>query len=200
MSDSTSHPSSPERDDAVVQRFHATNGRVTGYVGLAAAAVVLVLAVAARDTGTALGVGIAACLAAVLVWVVLLRPALWATEDHLVMRGMFHTDHLPLGLITTVAVAQVLAVNAGGKRYVSPVVGYRAREVLRARRVPRERERPQTAADSYPLFVEERIRHLAAEHRTLHGATDEPVRRTWAWPEIAGVLVGVLALLVWAFA
>jgi hypothetical protein len=200
MSDSTSHPSSDERADDVVQRFHATNGRVPGYVGLAGAAVVLVLAVLARDTGVALAVGIGACLAAVLTWAVLLRPALWATEHHLVMRGMFHTDHLPLGLITTVAVAQVLAVNAGGKRYVSPVIGYTAREVLRARRGPRDAEQPKTPADSYPLFVEERIRHLAAEHRALHGPTEEPVRRTWAWPEIAGVAVGALALVVWALA
>ncbi len=178
----------------VVQRFHATNGRVSGYVGLAAAAIILVLAVRSWSGEHAPVVAIAAVLGGVLVWVALLRPALWATRDHLVMRNMLHTDHLPLGAITKVVVGQVLAVSVDGKRYASPVVAYTARQTLRSRRA--RDKTPETAATSYPIFVEERITQLAAEHRELHGATDERVRRTWAWPEIAAVLVLVVALVV----
>jgi hypothetical protein len=179
---------------AVVQRFNATNGRVSGYLGLVAAAVVLVLAV--RSWGAEHGpeFAISALLGAALTWVALLRPALWVTADHLVMRSMFHTDHVPLGAITKVVVGQVLAVQAAGKRYTSPVVAYTARQVLRSN-AGRDK-RPATAADTYQVFVEERILHLAVEHRELYGEVDEPVRRTWAWPEIAVVVVLVAALVV----
>lgn len=179
---------------AVVQRFHATNGRVSGYLGLAASAVVLVLALRSWDGEHAPAVAIAAVLGAVLAWVALLRPALWATADHLVMRSMFHTDHVPLGSITKVVVGQVLAVQAAGKRYTSPVVAYTARQTLRSR--SGRDKKPATAADTYQVFVEERITHLAAEHRDLHAAADEPVRRSWAWPEIAAATVLAAALVV----
>jgi hypothetical protein len=91
-------------DDAVVERFPPTSGRVSGILGLVTAGIVLVLAVSAWDTGTALGVAIVAVLGAVLVWGALLRPALWATGRDLVMRGMFHTDRVPLAAIDRVVV------------------------------------------------------------------------------------------------
>lgn len=178
----------------VVQRFHATNGRVSGYVGLASAAIILVLALRSWGGEHAPVVAVSAVLGALLMWAALLRPALWATRDHLVMRGMFHTDHIPLGAITKVVVGQVLAVSAAGKRYTSPVVAYTARQTLRSKAA--RAKTPATAANSYPLFVEERITHLATEHREVHGATEEPVRRTWAWPEIAAALVLAVALVV----
>lgn len=184
--------------EPVVDRFHPTNGRFSGFVGLACAAIVLGLCVAAWDAGRPLGVGILACLGAVLVWVTLLRPALWATEHHLVMRNMFHTDHVPLGSIGRVAVGQVLAITSHDKRYVSPVVGYTARQSLKARAAgPSTRSKPPSPVDDYQVFVEQRIAHLAQEHRDRFGATDRPVRRTFAWPEIVAVVVLVAAFAVW---
>jgi hypothetical protein len=181
--------------DAVVERFHPTNGRISGYLGLVCAGVVLVLAVMSWDADQAPAIAIAALLGAVLVWVTLLRPALWASRDHLVMRGMFHTDHIPLGAITRVAVGQVLAVVAAGKRYTSPVVGYSARQTLRSRGGATSNRPAPTAMDTYQVFVEERITHLSREHRELHGDAGE-VRRTFAWPEIAAVVGLVAGLLV----
>ncbi len=181
--------------DAVVERFHATNGRFSGYLGLACAGVVLVLAIVAWGGEHAPVVAVAALLGALLVWVALLRPALWASRDHLVMRNMLHTDHVPLASITTVVVGQVLAVVAADKRYTSPVVGYTARQTLR-NRAGAARNRPApTAMDTYQVFVEERITHLSREARELHRDAGE-VRRTLAWPEIAGVVVLVAALVV----
>ncbi len=183
------------RPDAAVERFHATNGRLSGYLGLVCAGVVLVLAIVAWGGDHAPIVAVAALLGALLVWVALLRPALWAGRDDLVMRNMLHTDHVPLASITNVVVGQVLAVVAQGRRYTSPVVGYTARQTLRNRAgTSRNREAP-TAANTYQVFVEERIIHLAQEHRELHGDAGE-VRRTLAWPEIAGVVVLVAALVV----
>jgi hypothetical protein len=183
--------------DQPIERFRPTSGRFSGYLGLACAAVVLVLAALSWGSHQAVGVVIATLVAAVLVWAALLRPALWLTPDELVMRGIFHTDHLPLGAISRVAVGQVLAVNAHGKRYVSPVIGHSLRSSLRSRPGARTPAKTPSAADSYQVFVEERILHRATEHRELHGDDDLAVRRTIAWPELAAVGVGVLAFVVW---
>ena len=183
--------------DVVVDRFHPTNGRLSGYVGLGVGTVVLAMAVAGWSTGRALGVAILALLGLLLVWVVLLRPAMWATERDLVMRSMYHTDTIPLGRIDRVAVSQVTAVTVGDKRYLSPVVGYTARQTVRAKGASRKTATAPSAMDTYQVFVEERISHLAREARDRYGATDAPVRRVLAWPEIAGTVLLVVAFLVW---
>lgn len=183
---------------AVVHRFHPTNGRVIGLVGLACAAVILALAIAAQDTGRALGVAILALLGAVLLWAVMLRPAVWTTERHLVMRGMFHTDTIPLRTIERVAVGQVLAVFAAGRRFVSAAIGYSTRETARQRSHARTgRGAPGTAVDTYQVFVEERLTHLAKEDRERYADGDSEPHRSLAWPEIAGVAVLLVAYVVW---
>lgn len=180
---------------AVAQRFHATNGRIPGYLGLAAGVLVLVLAISDRSAGRPLGVAILAALGLLLVWVVMLRPALWVTDRDLVLRGMLHTDAVPLSRIDKVAVSQVTAVTADGKRYVSPVVGYSARQTVKQRR---SRQAPvATAADTYQVFVEERIAHLAREARDRAVDDASTVRRTLAWPEITGIVVLGVAFLAW---
>ena len=186
----------------VTERFHATNGQVSGYVALAVTLGILVLAVLPWETGRPVGVAILAVLGTLLVWAALLRPALWATERTLVLRGIFHTDEIPLGAIEQVAVSQVVAVKARGRRYTSPTVGYTARQKLKAnrRRVRGGEQSVPTAADTYQVYVEERIAQLAREDRERFGPTDAPVRRTWAWLEIAGCVVLVGAWLVWLLA
>ncbi|GAB3199285.1 hypothetical protein GCM10027062_15440 [Nocardioides hungaricus] len=49
-------------------------------------------------------------------------------------------------------------------------------------------------------IAEERITQLAREDRERFGPTDAGVRRTWAWPEIVGCVVLVIAFLVWLLA
>lgn len=186
---------------AVNERFHATSGEVSGYLCLAVTLGILVLAVVPWETGRPVGVAILALLGSLLVWCAMLRPALWATERSLMMRGMFRTDDIPLGAIDRVAVSQVVAVGVGGKRYVSPVVGYTARQkVMTKRRTARGNAPTPTAANTYQVYVEERILQLAKEDRERFGPTDRGVRRTWAWPEIAGCVALVGAFLVWLLA
>jgi len=189
---------SEPRTDAAVERFHATNGRISGYLGVAVSLVVLALAIAGWSTGRAMGVAILALLGLLLSWVVMLRPAMWATGADLVMRGMYWTDLLPLTAIDKVAVGQVTAVTAGGRRYLSPVIGYTARQTIRQRSAAR---RPGATSpspvDTYQVFVEERISHLARDARDRYGATEAAPRRTYAWPEIAGTAVLVVAFLAW---
>jgi Flp pilus assembly protein TadB len=191
-------PAAPRQKPAKVQQFQPTNGRASGYLGLACAAVVLVLALAARSTGQPLGVAILAVLGALLVWVILLRPAVWTTERDLVMRSMFHTDTIPLRSIERVAVGQVLAVFAAGRRFVSAAIGYSTRQTVRMRTEARTgRGTPRTAADTYQVFVEERLVHLAQEDRDRYADGETAPRRSIAWPEIAGIAVLVVAFLVW---
>lgn len=185
------------------ERFPPSNGVVSGYIGLAITVGILVLAVLPWDAGRPLGVAILATLGILLVWATLLRPALWVSGRTLVLRGIFHSDHVPLGAIDRVAVSQVTAISVRGKRYVSPVVGFTARQKSRNRRhdlraVGADVPPPaRTATNTYQVYVEERIAQLAKEDRELHGPTDAPVRRTWAWPELAGTAVLIGAFLVW---
>ncbi len=192
---------SDQRPDPAVERFHATNGRTSGYIGLGCAAVILVLAIAGWSTGRALGVAILALLGALLVWVVMLRPGMWATDRDLVMRSMYHTDAIPLAAIDRVAVGQVTAVSVAKKRYVSPVVGYTARQSIKQRSAAKNPSaKTASATDTYQVFVEERISYLAREAAARSGGSTGTVRRTYAWPEIAGTVVLVAAFLAWLLA
>lgn len=185
----------PQVSTDVVERFPPTSGRVSGVIGLVTAAVVLGLAIWPRDTGTPLGVAIVACFGALVTWVTLLRPALWVTTDDLVLRNMLVTTYVPLAAIDRVITAQVLAVIAGEQRYVSPVIGYSLRQTVTGRN--RDAKAP-TAADTYQVFVEERIMHHAKTAREK-GAPATAVRRSLAWPEIAGLVVLAVAFVVWFF-
>lgn len=188
--------------ETVIERFRPSNGRFSGVLGLVTAGVVLVLAILARDTGTPLGVAIIALFGAVVAWAALLRPVVWATDRDLVLRNMVHTDRVPLAAIDKVAVGQVLAVSAGGKRFVSPAIGHSARQTVMTRRSGAK----PTAGESYPVFVEERIAHLAHETRERLGiakgspeqqALAAEVSRQYAWLEIGGLAVTAVAFLVW---
>jgi hypothetical protein len=50
------------------------------------------------------------------------------------------------------------------------------------------------------VFVEERISHLARDARDRNLDPAATVRRTYAWPELAGTAVLVVAFLVWLLA
>jgi hypothetical protein len=129
---------------------------------------------------------------------VMLRPSMWVTDRDLVFRSVFHTDTVPLAAIDNVAVGRVTAVSVDDKRYVSPVIGYSVRQTVKQRaRANNPDARTTSAADTYQVFVEERITHLAKEARERYGDAPVGVRRTYAWPEIAGTVVLVAAFLVW---
>ncbi len=133
-----------------------------------------------------------------------LRPAVWVTERDLVLRNMLVTFRIPLVAIEKVVIAQVLAISAGGQRYVSPAIGYSLRQTVRSRS-PRTRTAEKAQAkviNSVQLFVEERIRYHAREatdrqarERTTPGA----VQKLPAWREIAGLSVLAAAFVVWWF-
>jgi hypothetical protein len=217
-------PQGRQKDEQPVERFHATSGQVTGVVALVVAGAVVVVGLVYGESGYSVSVVLGAVLFGLLTWVVMLRPRVWATDEHLVMRNILRTEWIPLAAIEQVAVRQVLAVRAGDRRFVSPAIGKSRRQIARPAGgnnllpgPPLGRgssgpastgEAKESATTSYPVFVEERISHLAAEARTRQGvqsasaeqaALAADVRRAWAWPEIAALVAAAVALVVSLF-
>jgi hypothetical protein len=192
-----------------VERFDPTSGRVTAVLVLVLAGVVVVAGTV--DAGSVpLPVLAGAVLAAVLAWASMLRPALWATTEHLVMRNMLETVHVPLAAIEQLAVRQVLALKVGEKRYVSTVVGRPLRKAKRTGRTGKAPVEEATPAPGLPYadFVEQRLHQLMAEARTAAGVeslSDEQlalaadVRREPAWVPIGLTVVSAVAFVASLF-
>lgn len=181
--------------DEVVERFPSTNGRLTAVIFLAVAAVILVLAIKPLSAGTPLGVAIVTCFCALLIWVVMLRPAVRVTTHDLVFRNMLVTLRIPLAAIDRIVITQVLAVSVGGKRYVSPAIGYTLRQTVRSRR-PGAPQPDRMVISTAQVFVEERLRHYVDEARLRREPVGR-VRRTPAWLELAGLAFFAAAFIVW---
>ncbi len=194
--------------DTVVEKFHATSGRVTGWMTVVLAGAVVVAGLVYLDEGFPdwmIGAGL---LVAVTAWAAMLRPALWATEDHLVMRNLAETVHIRLAAVEEMAVRQVLAVRAGERRWVSTVVGRPWRKTVRSG-PPSGGEATPKEGMPYADFAENRLRDLVDTARTAAGvrpgsteqlALPDAVRREPAWLPLgliaASALVLVVALLV----
>ncbi len=183
-------------DSGYTEKFPPTSGRVLGVIAVLFAATVLVYALTDGEGGFGAPVAWGAAFAGILSYAALLRPGVRVESDALVMRNMLDTNVVPLAAIDEVAVRQVMAVRAGEKRYVSPAIGTSFFRTIR----------PKTGRDgmpelTYPEYVRDRVLHLAdGARRRLGSGEPPPVRRTWAWYEIAGLVVTaagfVVALLV----
>ncbi|MGH3307380.1 MAG: hypothetical protein ACRDOX_06780 [Nocardioides sp.] len=182
--------------DEVMEDFQPSSGRITGVLGVGICVGIVVLGVVEYDEGFPPAAVWAALFGAVLFWSATLRPRVRVAGSELRLRNMLTTISVPLASIEQIVVRQVLSVKAGDHRYISSAVGKSWRQALKPDR-PRE---PSEDAP-YPVFVEERLHHLAEEARTKAGIalmSDEQlalargVRREWAWPEI--VLLGFTAV------
>ena len=151
-------------------------------------------AYAALDGGEGFGAPVAwgAAFAGIVSYAALLRPRVRVDSDALVLRNMIDTNVVPLAAIDEVAVRQVLAIRVDEKRYVSPAIGTSFFRTIRPRT-----DRSGVAELTYPEYVRDRIMHLADGARRRSGDADPPpVRREWAWPEIAGLAVTGLGFVV----
>jgi len=187
-----------------VERFGPTSGQVSGYVGLALAGVTVGYVAVAEPTLAGLQVALGALVLAALAWAVGLRPRVLATRDRLVMRNAFRDTHVPLAAVEHVTLGQALTVWAEGERHRCLGVSRSGRAQMRAQR--RQAAAAQhgagealAAAAAHDLAQEtyavRRLRELVqgAQHDAGEGETG-PVRHTWAWPEVAAVVVTGLAL------
>lgn len=171
--------------DAVVERFQPTSGRVSGWLTVALCAALVVAGVAYLDDGFPAWVAAAGLLVGVLAWAAMLRPALWVTEEHLVMRNLAETVHIRLAAIEEMAVRQVLAVRAADRRFVSTVVGRPWRKAMLARPTQGADQGPRDGM-SYADWAEHRLHELVDGARKGAGvrpgsreqlALPDPVRR-----------------------
>ncbi|MGZ8744937.1 MAG: hypothetical protein ACXWXO_18630 [Nocardioides sp.] len=186
--------------DDVVEKFHPTSGRITGFLALAMVVAIVAIGLLDQEQGFPPSVMWAAIVVGVVVWSAMLRPRLWVTSSDVVMRNMFSTVWVPLVAIEQIIVRQVVALRAGDKRYVSPAVGKSWRQTLKSSKEPKP-----GATQSYPAFVEERLSQLAEEARAKAGVklmSDEQlvaaagVRRSWAWPELAALAATLIGFVV----
>ena len=116
--------------DDEVERFHATSGRVTGWMTVVLAAVVAAAGVVYLDEGFPLWLVATAVLVGVLAWAAMLRPACGCATSRLVMRNMLETIQIRLVAVEELAVRQVLAVRAADRRWVSTAVGRSVRKTM----------------------------------------------------------------------
>ena len=185
-----------------VERLGPTSGRVSGYVGLAAAAFTVGYVAVVEPTLTGLKVALGAVFFASLAWAVVLRPRVHVIGDRLVLRNTFRDTHVPLAAVEHVTLGQALTVWAEGERHQCLGVSRSGRAQLRSQR--RQAAAAQhgagealAAAAAHDLAKEtyavRRLRELA-EGARRDGRAADPVRHTWAWPEVAAVVVTGAAL------
>jgi len=187
-----------------VERFTVWGGRIIGGVGLAVIAVVLVLGVVGSGVPYHPAAYPIGGLAALLIWVMLMRPAVSVTDGQLILRNPVSTVRIPLASIEHLVVRQWLAVRAGTSSFTNAGIGRSYRQGMRDDQSGAATG-AQIATLSYGAVVEHRLQKLAEEARIRAGVelySDEQValaadvRREWAWPEIALLVVLVVALAV----
>jgi hypothetical protein len=190
--------------EAVVERFQPTSGRFSGWAAVLLSAAVLVAMAAYLDDGFPAWVGGVALLVGVLSWASMLRPALWVTEEHLVMRNLAETVHVRLAAIEEMAVRQVLAVRAGDRRLVSTVLGRTWRKAVTSRRAPSPEDGTREGM-RYVDWAEHRLRELVDAARDRAGVTagseeqralPDAVRREPALVPLALIAVAAVLMVV----
>jgi hypothetical protein len=207
-----------EHGDASVEKFAPNGGILTAVIGGLIVLSFVVVWVFDMDA-VPLWIPAIALFVGVVLYASTVRPRVLVDQHELVLRNMVSTIYIPLAAVEEVAVQQMMAVRAGGKRYVCAGVGRSLRASLRGSAAMRAREqvgglRGELAAVrepgmNYADFVELRIQELVNEDRVRRGVkryspeADElagKVRREWARPEIAALAATavfvVVALLV----
>ncbi|MBO0845749.1 MAG: hypothetical protein J2P22_10065 [Nocardioides sp.] len=210
-----------------VERFRATNGRVTGYLGLGLCALVAVVLVMSGSVHLAVSGLLGCAFAAVLLWAAMLRPTVSASATELRMRTLFEDVTIPLASIDTVIVRRYLLVRSGGNKYICPAISRSLRKTVRSEmkwgggqqmlapgiRVPDRTASLKTDAAGeydldYPDFVEQEIGRLAGDDRARRGieARSEEeyelggqVERRTAWLVVIALAVLGVAFLVSLF-
>jgi hypothetical protein len=202
-------------DDTKVEKFAPNGGTGIAVIG-GVVALGFIVGWAVDMDEVPLWVPAVALFGGIVLYTSTLRPRVRVQGRELVLRNMLTTVYLPLAAIEEIAVRQVMAVRAGGKRYVCAGVGRTLRQAMKGSAMQKAREqagglRGEIAAATvrepgmnYADFVEIRVQELVNEDRMRRGIkrfspeADElarQVRRELAWPEIAA-LVATAAFLV----
>lgn len=176
---------------AEIERFRPTNGRIVGWLGIALCVFAAVSFVIAEPAHVAVPGVLACALVALLVWLAMLRPAVWASVTNLHVRTLASTVSIPMASIEMVVVRRYLLVRSGGRKYICPAIGRSLRKTVRSEMKWRPMqfmsptgslERLEDSAGqgvatdvahaydlAYADFVEQRIARLAADDRARRG-------------------------------
>ncbi len=182
-----------------VERFTA-GGLVTGLFGLFGVVLAIGFGLFVDNAGYPAWLYPALLLAGVLIWVVMLRPAVGLHRDELELRNPFHTRWLPYLDITSIEVKQITVVWVAEQKYVGSGFGRSRRDLLRDGKAGGEAPLRERSAG---WLIEDKIRraidnaHDRAQRGVAEGA-DMQVRRNWAWLEIGAVVVLAVATVVLA--
>lgn len=197
-------------DEPVVERFRPTSGRVLGPLALLIAVTVLVVAVPQLPDARAWRAGLGATFFGLLAWSSMLRPSVRVVGSDLVLRNMVDVVHIPLAAIERVVIRHVLAVSAGGRRFVSPAVSRKSRHAVRRTFAERTGQtlREDPTKVTYADIVESRILGLCELDRIRRGvaasgeeqrALAGEIRRDLSWPVVGGLVVSGLGFVVSLF-
>jgi hypothetical protein len=203
-----------ERSDPAVEKFAPNGGTLIAVLG-GIVALAFIVAWAVDIHRVPLWVPAVALLGSVVVWISTVRPRVRVQNHELVLRNMVTTTYLPLASIEEVAVRQVMAVRAGGRRYVCAGAGRTLRSAMKGTAMERARGQMgglrgelanvREPGVNYADFVEMRVQELVNEDRMRRGVkkfsaeADElagQVRREWAWPEIGALAVTTVFFVV----
>ena len=203
-----------EGSDAAVEKFAPNGGTAIGVMGGLVASAFVVAWIVDIDR-VPLWVPAVAVLGALVVWISAVRPRVRVQNHELVLRNMLTTTYLPLASIEEVAVRQVMAVRAGGKRYVCAGAGRSMRQAMRGSSVERAREqmgglrgelaRVREPGMHYADFVELRVQELVNEDRMRRGVGKYSpeadrlagqVRRELSWHVVALLAAAALFVVV----
>ncbi len=198
---------------APVERFKPTSGLFPGVVGLLFVAVGIGYVALEVHTVTGLRIGLGLAFLGLLVWVTQLRSRATAYPDTLILKNSLVDTSVPLCLVEEVSASRTLNVWVGDRRYVCIGIGQPMRTMLKGERRNTQgigmrglqdyaesanRPAPDQSATAYEDFVVTRVEELAeqAKKSAAGVATDLRVQRSYAWPEIVGLVLTGSAFLV----
>jgi hypothetical protein len=181
-------------------------------VGLLFAAVGIGYVALEVHTVTGLRIGLGLAFLGVLVWVTQLRSRVTAYPDTIVLKNSLVDTSVPLRLIEDVSASRTLNVWVGDRRYVCIGIGQPMRTMLKGERRNTQgigmrglqdyaesanRPAPDQSATAYENFVVTRLEELVEQAKK--SAVDQPtelrVQRSFAWPEIAALILTGAAFL-----
>ena len=195
-----------------VEKFAPNGGTVMAVLGGVVVAA-FVVSWALDTDGIPLWVPALALFCGIVLYASTVRPRVMIQGDDLVLRNMLSTITIPLAAVDEIAVRQVMAVRAGGKRYVCAGAGRSLRQALKGSPAQRARgemgglrgelaKEPESGMN-YADFIELRVQELVNEDRMRRGIKRyspeadelaEQVRREPAWVEIIGLCVTALVV------
>lgn len=176
--------------DGKAERY-SSGGLVSGVVGLIAVVALIAFGLVAEGDGFEPWAYPALLLAGVLVWAILLRPAIVLHRDELELRNVLHSRFIPFARITSVQVNQMTVVFVDDDKFVGSGFG---RSRLTINRDAKAGPDAPAGQHSVGYLVEEKLRRRMRPHDAVTDPGE--VRRTWAVPEIVALVVLALATLV----